>query len=178
MNLIPIHSFAANSGIGALGVGLKQLIIQLVTFLLALFVLKKWAFKPIVKVLNQRRKIVEDGVRLGEKMRVDEQKLEEKIEKTIHVARKQADQIINDANQTVRQMVAQAETDARVKADQILAETRTKTKQEMEFARRKLEGEMAGLVAQATSAVIDEKVDSKKDAGLIERALASARRAL
>ena len=38
-------------------------------------------------------------------------------------------------------------------------------------ARKQLEGELAGLVADATEAVIDEKIDAKKDAQLIERAL-------
>ena len=171
MNLINSSILASSSGISALGVGGKSLAIQLITFVLAFLVLRKFAFGPIIRILQQRRQVIEDGVKLGEKMRGDEAKLEEKIEKTLHDTRKQADQIITDANESAKQIVHDAETDAKSRAELILKEAEEKTKQELIRARHKLEGEMASLVAQATSAVLDEKVDAKKDAGLIERAL-------
>ena len=171
MNLIPNSILASSSGIGALGVSGKALAIQLITFLLALLVLRKFAFAPIIRVLQRRRQVIEDGVKLGEKMRGDEAKLEEKIEKTLHETRKQADQIITDANESAKQIVHEAEANAKSRAELILKEADEKTKQELARARQKLEGEMVNLVAQATSAVLDEKVDVKKDAGLIERAL-------
>lgn len=163
---------ASSSGIGALGVNFSSLITQLITFILAFLVLRKWAFGPIIKVLDQRRKVIEDGVKLGEKMRHDEAALEEKVEKTLHQARVKADQIINDANETAKQMVKSAEDDARSKAEIVMKETEVRTEQEIARARRKLETEMVNLVAQATTIVLDEKVDAQKDAGLIERALA------
>ena len=98
MNIINLNLFASSSGIGALGVNGKSLAIQLITFVLAFLVLRKFAFKPITKILLERRQVVEDGVKLGEKMRHDEAKLEEKIEKTLGQTRRQADRIISDAN--------------------------------------------------------------------------------
>ena len=77
MNPLLTH-FAADdsSGIGALGVDSKALVIQLVTFLLAFLVLQKFAFKPIIKMMDARRQTIEDGVALGEKMKQDQAKLE------------------------------------------------------------------------------------------------------
>ena len=172
MNLTHISTVASSSGIGALGVDGKALVIQLITFILAYLVLRKFAFGPIVRILQERRKVIEDSVKLGEKMRSDEAKLEEKIEQKLHETRKQADQIIADATESAKQIVREAEGSAKSRADIIVKEAEEKTKQELSRARHKLEGEMASLVAQATSAVLDEKVDAKKDAGLIERALA------
>ena len=57
-----------SSGIGALGVSASSFAIQLVTFVLAYLVLRKFAFKPILKVLEERRQTIESGVRLGEEM--------------------------------------------------------------------------------------------------------------
>lgn len=173
-----INTLASASGLGALGVGLKEFIIQLITFLLALFVLKKWAFGPIVKILGERRKVIEDGVKLGEKMRSEEAKVEADIEAALHDARTKADQVISDANQTARQLIAEAEADAISKAEVILNEAKQRTVLEMEHAKRRLESDVANLVAQATASVLDEKVDAKKDAGLIERALGSVRKAV
>lgn len=95
-----IIASSSSSGLGALGVDSSALVIQLITFVLALLVLRKWAFNPIIKILQQRRQLIEDGVKLGEKMRHDEAALEDKIEKTLHLTRVKADQIITDANQT------------------------------------------------------------------------------
>ncbi len=171
-----INTLASVSGLGALGVSLKEFLIQLITFLLALFVLKKWAFSPIIKILGERRKVIEDGVKLGEKLRSDKAKVEEDIEAALHDARRKADQIIADAGQTARQLITEAETDAKKKSDIILHEAKQKTLQDIETARRRLESDIANLVAQATGAVLDEKVNAETDAGLIERALNSVRR--
>lgn len=173
MILSSAHLFAASStGIGALGVDWKSLVIQLITFVLAFLVLRKWAFKPIIKILDQRRQLIEDGVKLGEKMRLDESALEAKIDQTLHQTRAQADQIISDANNTAKQLMRDAEGKAKSKAELILSEAKEKTSLELSRAKRQLESEMVNLVAQATSAVLDEKVDAQKDQGLIERSLA------
>lgn len=165
----------SSSGIGALGVNFGALATQLVTFVLAYLVLRKWAFGPIVRILQERRQVVEDGVKLGEKMRQDEKALEEKVEKTLVETRREADKIIAEANETAKQMVREAEGEAKNRADILIKEAEARTEREMAMAKRKLEGELVGLIAQATSAVLDEKVDAKKDAGLIERALAGRR---
>ena len=66
----PLTTFAdSSSGIGALGIDGKAFIIQLVTFILAYLVLQRYAFKPILKVMRDRRDTIEAGVRLGEEMR-------------------------------------------------------------------------------------------------------------
>lgn len=171
--MVDPNMFAAgSSGIGALGVDFSALVIQLVTFILAYLVLRKWAFGPIVRILQERRQVVEDGVKLGEKMRQDEKLLEEKVEKTLVETRREADKIIAEANETAKQMVRDAEGDAKNRAGILIKEAEARTEREMAMAKRKLEGDLVGLIAQATSAVLDEKVDAKKDAGLIERALA------
>ncbi len=169
-----VTQFAAEqsaSGIGALGVDGKAFLIQLITFLLALWVLKRFAFKPILKVLTERRELIEDGVRLGEEMQKEQAKLEQTIDKELHEARKQADGIIAGAEQTGRQIAAEAEQKAQKKADGIIKQAESRIEQESARARQKLEKEIVSLVAEATEAIIDEKVDAQKDAKLINKAL-------
>jgi len=165
----------STSGIGALGVNLTALIIQLITFILAFLVLRKWAFRPIIKILQARRQVVEDGVRLGEKMRQDEKKLEEKIEVQLHKTRIEADKIIAEANEASKQLIREAEAQAKERAAIILKESEEKANLELARAKRKVEADLVSLVAQATSIVLDEKVDETKDAHLIEKALSSSK---
>lgn len=161
----------SSSGIGALGVDGKAFIIQLVSFVLAFLVLKKWAFGPIVHMMEQRRQTIENGVTLGEKMKKDQAALEAQVAETLQKARQEADSIIGQAHETSRQTVREAEAQARDKAAGILAEAEDRIKTETSRARKKLEGELIGLISDATEAIIGEKVDAKKDAALIDRAL-------
>lgn len=161
----------SSSGLGTLGVDGQTFVIQLITFILAILVLRKWAVKPILRVMNERRETIEKGVKLGEDMQKEKTELEKQVDQKLHEARLEADQMIAAAQDTARETVREAEEKAREKADNIVAEAEGRITTEMARARRGLEKELAGLVADATEAVIDEKVDAKKDAQLIERAL-------
>lgn len=170
--ITPLTQFAdSSSGIGALGIDGKALIIQLITFLLAFWVLKRYAFGPITKVMNQRRQTIEQGVKLGEQMAKDKAALDAKVGQVLHEARQQADGIIAGAQDTGRQTVREAEDKARVKAAAIIKEAEARIGQDTARARQALEKELVGLVSEVTEAIIEEKVDAKKDTSLIEKAL-------
>lgn len=161
----------SSSGIGALGIDGKAFIIQLVTFVLAFWVLQHWAFKPIIKIMEQRRKTIEDGVSLGEQMKKDKVALEAKVAQELAKARAEADGIVAEANESARQVVRDAEEKAQEKAAVIVKEGEERAATEMARARKKLEGEIVGWVSDATEAIIGEKVDAKRDADIIDRAL-------
>lgn len=167
----PTQFADSSSGIGALGIDGKALVIQLVTFVLAFWVLQHWAFKPIVKMMDRRRETIEKGVKLGEQMQKEQVELEQKVAKALHDARKQADDIIAAAHEQGRQAIADAEEKARTKAEGIVAAAEDRVQQDVRRARKQLEAEVVGLISEATEAIIDEKVDAKKDAALIDKAL-------
>jgi F-type H+-transporting ATPase subunit b len=163
--------FGSSSGLGALGVDGQAFIIQLITFILAYLVLRRYAFGPILKVLKERRETIDSGVRLGEEMKKEKAALEEKMERELHKMRQEADAIIADAQSTARDTIRDEEEKARAKAKGVLAAAHDQIEQETNRARISLQKELVGLVSDATEAIIYEKMDSKTDTALIERAL-------
>lgn len=161
----------SSSGIGALGLNLTSFLIQLGTFIIAFLVLRKWAFKPILEVLKRRRDTIEQGVALGEKMQKQQAELEQKVAQALRDARAEGDKIIADASERGRQSIASAEAKAKEKSESLIAAAEDRIDQNIKSARSQLEKELSGLVAEATEAVVGEKVDLKKDAALIDRAL-------
>jgi len=161
----------SSSGLGALGLDGKALIIQLVTFVLAFWVLQHWAFKPIIKMMERRRETIEKGVKLGEQMQKEQAELEKKVSQALHEARKEADGILAEAKSQGRQAVQEAEAKAKEKAEGIVASAEERIKRDASRARKQLETELVGLISDATEAIIDEKVDAKKDATLIDKAM-------
>jgi F-type H+-transporting ATPase subunit b len=173
-NNIPMHTFAADSsssGLGALGVDGKAFLIQLITFVLAYLVLRRYAFQPILKALRERRETIDKGVKLGEEMQRERTKLDQQIEDALHEARQQADGIIASAQESAREAIREAEDKAREKAAGILKEAEGRIATDTARARKQLEKELVGLISDATEAIIEEKVDAKKDTQLIERVL-------
>jgi F-type H+-transporting ATPase subunit b len=161
----------SSSGLGALGVDGRAFVIQLITFILAYLVLRRWAFGPIIKILRERRETIEAGVKLGEKMKRDEAEMEAKVEKALQEARAKADGIITEAQDVAKETIHESEEKARDKAAGIIDAAEDRIKQDTARARQSLEKELVGLVADTTEAIIKEKVDVKKDAQLIERSL-------
>lgn len=170
--IVPLTQFAdSSSGLGSLGIDGKSLIIQLITFVLAFLVLKKWAFGPIVKVMDRRRETIDQGVKLGEQMKQEQTEMEQKVAEALRDARAQADEVLASAQVQAREAIAEAEEAASKKADGIIASAQDRIKQEEARARKELEAEVVGLISDATEVIIEEKVDTKKDAALIDKAL-------
>jgi F-type H+-transporting ATPase subunit b len=172
IHLVPMTHFASSSsGIGALGFSGQAFLIQLITFILAYLVLRRYVFGPILAVMRQRRETIEGSVTLAEKLQKEQVALDEKVEKTLHETRQKADSIIAEAQDSGRQAIREAEDKARQKAAAIISEADSQVAQNTARARKQLEKELVGLIADTTEAVIEEKVDATKDAQLIERAL-------
>ncbi len=169
------HFAESSSGLGALGVDGRAFVIQLLTFVFAYLVLRRYAFGPILKVLQERRETIESGVQLGEQMQQEKVALEAKVAETLQKARRDADEIMTNAQDSARQAIREAEDKAREKAVGILKEADERIITDTAQARKQLEKELVGLISDATEAIIEEKVDAKKDAQLIERALKGQR---
>lgn len=173
--LVPLHLAAESaegaSGFGALGVSASAFVIQLITFALVFLVLKKFAFTPIVKILQERRKTIDEGVRAGQKMAEEQAKLEGEVAKAMQEARVEADKIIATGHKEAREILREAEKSAARKSDAMMADAEVRINEETERAKRKLEKDIVGLVSEATEAIVGKKVDPKTDAELINTIL-------
>ena len=85
-----------------LGIEPKLLAAQLVNFSIILFVLTKLLYTPILSILEKRKKQIEEGLLLTEKMKAEEIKMEEKKEKLLDQARKDAHVIIEEGKNRQR----------------------------------------------------------------------------
>jgi len=161
------------TGLGALGVSAKAFIIQLITFVFVFLLLKKFAFKPIGNMLEKRRQTIDDGVRLGQKLERQREKMDQEAAKITREARHEADRIIANGHKDAREVLRDAEKAASRKTDAMLADAEARIHEESEQAKRKLEKDIVGLVSEATEAIVGEKVDPKKDAEIIEKVIRS-----
>lgn len=174
--MLPTYFAATAEEGGILGFSVEALIIQIVTFILIFILLKKFAFNKIIALLDQRHKVVNEGVRHGLRMKQEREKFEKETGKIAREARHQADEIISDAQKEARDIIREAEKAAHKKSEIMLKDTEERINEEVKQAKRKLERDVAELVSEATEAVVEEKVDAKKDAALIDKAIKKGRK--
>jgi F-type H+-transporting ATPase subunit b len=163
-----------SQGIAALGLDPLAILAQTVTFLLVFWLLKKFALNKIVATLETRRKTIDKGVLLGREMEAEKAKLDEQIEARLKEARQEADKILAGAARESNEVMKAAEEKAAKKTEAMIAEARTKMSEDLKRARTELEKEMLSLIAEATEAIIHEKLDTAKDNALIANALKEA----
>ena len=175
MSLFLTFAAADASGPAALGLDFQAFLIQLITFLIVFLILRQWAFKPIITMLNQRRDLIEQGVTLGEKMRAEEASAKAAASRVLRDARVQGDKIMTDAEAAARQKIQIAETTAQERATDIVEEAKMRIEQSKQRARRGLKAEMISLVSDVSEAIIKKNVTSDKNTKLIEQALREQR---
>ncbi len=100
---------------------------QVVNFLILLFILKKFLYKPILRVLEERKKKIEDSLKNAEEIEKKLQATEEQSEKIIAKTLQQAQKILDETRKAAAQMLEGAKetsaeiiSDANVKASEIV----------------------------------------------------------
>jgi F-type H+-transporting ATPase subunit b len=163
-----------SEGIGALGLDPIAILAQAATFLLLLWVVKKYALDGIVKNLDKRHNDIDRGLHLTAEMDKQKAELEFTVEKALASARKDADLIIAEAKTESGKVIQAAEESANRRAEEIMKAAEGKIASDITSARQELKGEMASLITEATEAILNQKLDAKEDRKLVEDYLKEA----
>ncbi|NMB53846.1 MAG: F0F1 ATP synthase subunit B [Leptolinea sp.] len=152
----------------ALGLNLGYLIVQILMFIIVFVTLKKWAYGPMLNMLEKRKKTIAQGLEDAQIASEARANAEKEAEKIIADARSQAAQII-------RQATEQAESagrEIRSGIDAEAAKARETAAAELEQERNRILGEIRGQVAAlaiaSTQKLIGETLDEKRQHALLD----------
>ncbi len=162
-------------GLASLGLNIPTLLAQLVNFVVLFVLLYLVAYKPILKMLDDRSKKVEESVKQTEYIKEQVAKAEEESRKRIEAAGKEGQDIIARAVKTGEDVRAQAQQDARKDAETLVARARTEIQRERDEAIGGLRREFADLTIMAAEKVIDESLDKEAHRRIIEKTLAESK---
>ena len=137
----------------ALGIKWPELIAQLISFSVVMFVLWRLAYKPIFTMLETRRQKIADGISNAEKIKAQLTETEAERKRVLAEAGDQAAKLIEDArNAAIR--VSEAETQKAIAAaEQIIAKAREAAAQDHAKMLAELKREVGRLVVQTTATV-------------------------
>lgn len=139
--------------IGDLGIQWPKLIAQFVNFAIVLFVLWRFAYKPIFTMLEARRVKIAEGVANAEKIKAQLAQTEADRQKVLAEAGQQANKLIEDARAAVARVTEVETQKAIAAAEQIVAKAREAAAQDHARMLAELKREVGRLVVQTTATV-------------------------
>jgi F-type H+-transporting ATPase subunit b len=144
----------------------------IVCFLIALWVLKRYAFGPIQKLIDDRQQSIRTSIEAADEARDQAEKLLEDHRKLIGEARSQAESILAEARRTRESMETRMREETEAERQRRLEETRKEIAAETARALEQIRSEVADLTIEATSRVVGRALDDERDQALIEEAIA------
>jgi F-type H+-transporting ATPase subunit b len=145
----------------------------IVCFLIALYVLKKYAFGPIQKLIDERRERIQRSLEEADNARIEARKLLEEHKALLQSARGDAEQILAEARKTGEAMELRMREETEAERQRRLEETRREIAAETQRALEQIRAEVADLTLEATSIVVGKKLDADRDRELISQAIGS-----
>lgn len=143
----------------------------LLAFGAAVFVLRKWAWPAIAKVLDERQQQIENSIDAAEKTRAEADQLLEEYRRRLAEAREQADEIVAKARKAAEAATEQAAAEGRAKREEQLAAAKRDIEAETRRSLDMIRKEVAELTVLATEKVTRKSLDSEDHRRLIEDAL-------
>jgi F-type H+-transporting ATPase subunit b len=150
-----------------IGINLGTLIIQIISFIIVLLVLRKWVYIPILSVMEKRRVAIAKGLEDARVAAEARSHAEHDAARIIADAQAKANQAVREASEraesAARDIKASIEADAAKERDAKLAEVQ----QERDRILGELRNQVAALAIAATQKLIGETLDEKRQHALL-----------
>ena len=148
-------------------VELAQIITHIAGFLIAFWVLKRYAFKPLLKMMEDRREKIRADFDDADRAKSAAQKLETDYEERIKNIETEARQKIQEAVGDGRRVAAEIKEQAHTEARGIIEKAKADLVRDIATARVQLKEEIVAMTLTATQKVIAESLDDQRHRKLI-----------
>jgi F-type H+-transporting ATPase subunit b len=143
---------------------------MLVSFLIVFFLLKKFAWKPILNMLHEREDSIEQALKSADKARDEMEKLQVTNVRILNEARAEREKIFREAQEIKEKIIGEARELAVKEKDKIMADTRASIETEKNLALKEIRNTAAELSVQiAEKLLLRELSNDQEQKELIER---------
>ncbi len=146
-------------------------IAQLVNFGLLLVLLRLFAFKPLMKMLDTRANKIKESLEAGDHAKLEAVSAEKEIAKKIEEASASGQQIVGQAVKTAEDVKRRAAVDAKKEADAIIAKAQVEIQREKQESMTELRKEVADLAVMVAGKAIGTTIDKETQRRLIDNTL-------
>ena len=142
---------------------------QVVNFFILLFILKRFLYKPILKVLEERKKKIEDSLKNAEEIERKLQLTEDEKEKILAKTSQEAQKLLDRVKKEIELMKEEGKVEAQQEASRIIQKGQEQLKAEMEKMRQELMGNLGTFVAMGMEKMTGKVLNKKDQRDIFEK---------
>lgn len=141
---------------------------QIVNFIIILYLLKRFFYKPVLDVLKKRENLIKEGLKQAEEGRKLFEESQKKEKEILAKAQNQARTILEETKIQAEKIAKEIEEKARKNANEIVNSAIEKIKQEQEITEKKLSAHVSRLAVELLEKSASELFDIKDQKQLIK----------
>ena len=161
-------------GISDIGINLPILIAQTINFAALLIVLRLFVYKPILRMLDDRKRRIQEGLSAADQGREQAAAANREAQAQMDGARREAQEVVAQAQQVATRLQDERVQQAQVEAEVLLQRARGEIQLERDGAIAELRKEFADLTIAAAEKVIGQSLDRAAHQRLIEQVMADS----
>ncbi len=135
----------------------------LLAFVIFFFILKKFAWKPIIDSMNKREKGIADSLATAETVRAQMAELKNENEILLAKAREERAQMMREAKETRDKIISEAKEQARAETNKIIADAQGAINQQKMAAITDLKNQVGNLVIEVSEKVLRRELNNKEE---------------
>lgn len=159
--------------LGKIGFDWQVALANLFNFVIIFLILKKFAFKPIFRIINERQQKIDQGLDDAEKAKTDLVQAEEIKKLKLDEAKSKANQIIGDAQKHGDKIISLSEIDAEKAKKEILKDGQKELDDQKKKMEKQLEKEVSEMVLSGIEKVLKENLSKTEKEKIISKSLTS-----
>lgn len=149
---------------------------QTVILLVLIFLMVKFAWKPILNSLNEREEGIQGALDAAEKAKLEMQNLQADNEKLLQEARSEREIMLKEAREIKAKMIADAKDEAKAEADKTIAQAQAAIESEKKAAIAELKQQVASLSLEIAEKVVKHELSDKdRQLKLVDQMLGEAK---
>ena len=135
---------------------------MVISFGILLFILKKYAWKPILSALKERERTIQERLDIAKKAKKELAEIEFGNEKIIALAKMERANILKEAQNKKKEIIEEARKDARKQADKIMEENHKKIQSQKEEAMEDIKNQISALSIDIAEKILKQKLAEDK----------------
>ncbi len=154
-----------------LGFDVLVIIVYVINFGIVLWLLQRFAYKPVLGMLEQRKQVIADGLAAADKASAEAAEQKAQFEKDLAEAHKSSQEQAKKAAEATEKMRQDILVAAQTEAEEIKAKAKEEAEQERQQVMADLQKQAAELAMQITQKVVGQAVDENAQRKLVDQFL-------
>ena len=134
----------------------------IIIFLVLLFIIRKFAWKPIIKMLHEREQNIEGAIAQAEKVKAEMAQMQSENEALLAKAREERSLLLKEARETKDKIVNEAKEQAKTEAGKIIADAQVAINAQKMAALREVKNEVGKLVVEVSEKILKHELSSQE----------------